>query len=213
MKKVFLLAWSLGLSSQGLASNSFERVWWYGDQEPYGEYNYSQTVTDGGSTVNQANEWGDAVVSTFMTGPEGRTESKAIDIRFEHNGSGKAVVKLTSSSNLGGLEPKSFNDRDAPKYIPSEGVDLVFSSYCRNCQDVKIQLEDARGHQSALLNIDDYRQRYGRYSLSYIIHVEEFAAETGFRLDQMKSVNLLVDETVSEGSYRLGILYMAFRSR
>lgn len=204
---------TLALYQTAAAHPNFKRLWWQGDQAPFGEYNYSETVDSGGSYVNKANEWGDLVIGTYLTGPSGRSESRAIDLQFSHNGSGLAMAKLTSSSNGNGQEPSGFNDRDAPKYIPAKNVDLHFAAYCPNCQSLKIQLEDTRGNVSQSISIDDYISPYGRYALSYVIPVEDFQSSSNFRLDHLRSVNIFIDEAIPSGHYQMGIVHMGFHGR
>ncbi len=190
-------------------SMPYTRVWWKRDANDNGEYNYSTTHMNGGSTINVSNQWGDAVIGSFLTGPYGQTEYKAIDVQFNHNGSGYAEASLTTAVSNTGDEPFNFYDRDAGKAVSNTATNLTFGAPSHG-DGIKVKLLDKYGNISHSVSIETYRSSYGRYAFTYTIPTTVFDG-TNLNWDNVVSVVFFVDNTVAAGNYEARIFDLTFK--
>lgn len=208
MKKIIIAALSLAsLIGSTVHADTVARAWWTADQNNDGAYNYSTTAMWGGSSLNVANQWNDAAIGEYKTGPYGDTRMPTVKLHFEHNGSGYAEANLPTSVNPG-QEPVSMEDRDAGKAFNMPMTRLAFSAPGHE-NNVKVRLIDAHGHYSRAVSIADYRGDYGRYWFDYSIPLADFKAE-GFDYEYVKFVTFFVDDSVQAGSYKLDLLSLNF---
>lgn len=186
------------------------RYWWKEDANQNGEYNYSTTAMQGGSSINVANKWGDVVTGFILTGPYGETRLSIIDLNFKHNGSGYAEANLTSALDNSGHEPQTAAERDTGKFIEASNTSLIFSAPEFADNGVKVKLVDQYGRSSKAVYIRDYRGDYGRYAFTYTIPTHVFAGN-GFDYKAVKSVSFFVDKGTQAGESRLSLLSLYFQ--
>lgn len=198
----------LSLVEDGSTLPPLTRLWWTDDANHNNEYNYSTTAMWGGSSLNVANQWGDVVISNYMTGPYGNSPFLSVDLHFVHNGTGYAEAALgTTQENNNGYEPLDFADRDAGKAINPASV-LKFTSPGTRA-GVFVKLVDANGRSSQAVSIDDYRGSYGRYTFDYTIPVSAFVTPD-FDLNAVKNITYFVDDRTAAGEYPLHLLIIKF---
>lgn len=183
------------------------RRWWSEDADHNNEYNYSTTAMSGGSSLNVANQWGDVVISNYMTGPMGNSPIPSIDMNFQHNGSGYAEANLNTSATNNGHEPVDFADRDVGKYI--NGVSALRFAAPGIMEGVKVKLVDQNGNSSEAVSINQYRGSYGRYTFDFSIPVFAFNG-SGFNYNAVKSVTFFVDGSTPAGNYPLKVINLRF---
>lgn len=195
------------LKTGGTNPAPLTRLWWQEDPNKNAEYNYSTTLSTNGASVNTANQWGDALIKDFMTGPYGNSPIPAVDLHFRSNAYGYAEAALTTSRQLNGHEPLDFADRDAGKAI-NPASKLRFASPGTQ-SGVYVKLVDTVGRSSKSVNINQYRSAYGRYTFDFNIPVSAFLG-TGFDINAVKSVNFYVDGTTPAGEYPVKLTYLKF---
>ncbi len=184
------------------------RLWWSKDANLNGEYNYSQTAMSLGATVSTVNQWGDVAIRNYMTGPMGNSPIPAIDMLFRSNAYGTAEAILTTSRQLGGVEPSDVADRDAGKAI-NRASSLKFAAPGIN-EGVYVRLVDTQGRWSRYVSINKYRGSYGRYTFDFSIPVSELTTGTDIDLSNIRSVNFFVNRMTPVGDYALKVINLRF---
>jgi hypothetical protein len=162
-------------------------------------WNWSTTVSSGGSTIRGGNQYNDIPVSS----------QTVLELLFTHNGTGLAAGNITSSANGEGVPPSSQADRDAGKPVDRDGR-LSFHFYSTS-SDVRLKLIDAWGNSSTDVRTGDYEDHC--FFNDCMVDVPLSALATpAFDFSRVQSVTLFVDGRVPAGDYFTQVSNVVFRT-
>jgi hypothetical protein len=178
-----------------------DRPWAQSDPNNNGEWNWSTTFGEGGSSIAGANQWGDL---PFTSGE--------FSFHFTHNGSGTAGGNITSGYSAAGVEPNSQAERDAGKAVNANGA-LTFGMYFNPTTFIapKIRLTDEAGHVSNSVSTTGHYLGCGRTGCSVFMPMAEFATPE-FNFAKVVSVTPYIDSTHVAGDYTIRFGQFTFRA-
>ena len=174
------------------------RNWALKDANKSGVWNWSTTVSSGGSTITGGNEWNDLP----MYGDD-------IALQFTHNGTGYAAGNITSGPSALGVEPTSQAERDAGKWVDQSGrLSFIYKGLSNAA---RLKLIDSRNVESNSVKIADYLSHCSSSDCDADIPLSALA-KSGFDFALVKSVTIYVDSSAASGYYGFSVARMVFRS-
>ncbi len=172
------------------------RQWATADLNGDGVWNWSTTVSEGGSSIVGGNEYGD--IPYYSNG---------LSLQLSHDGTGYAAANITSGVGPDGVEPQSQEERDAGKPVDPTAT-LRFVRQGRT-SPIRLELVDAAGRRSPSVRVADFEEYCGPADCRVAIPLAVFD-DGAFDFSQVVSVTLFVDATVPAGYYYAAVSNVVF---
>jgi hypothetical protein len=162
-------------------------------------WNWSTTVSSGGSTIRGGDQYNDIPVSS----------QTVLELDFTHNGTGLAAANITSSASGEGVPPSSQADRDAGKSVNTNGR-LSFHLYSTS-HDIRLKLIDASGNASTDVRLGDYEDHCFFNDCMVDVPLSALASPS-FDFSRVQSVTVFVDSRVPAGAFFTQVSNVVFRT-